>query len=487
MSPLHPRRGARGDGAQGPPNQAEQELLEVCRQIAELAPQKFNTVREAFRYLRPDHNGRVSRSEVCYFFRAYGVERAQADRLFAFFEPSERDDIDCQEFIEFFRQHIHDDEEPGVQGGTGDASACPPVPESCASAAAGSSCAKISNEFHEMLETVKEKAPQKFSHVREALRIVDVDYDGSITRSEMQNFFRAFGIDEMSSDRFFNKMATGGPGGVNYHTFVQVVGPFLDLPGVVAATNPNRPQSARGRPSSARSRPPSAERRPAIGQEGSVKELLESVLSACGSRGLPAAARDSPRAGSCQERRESSRNRSGAQLSARRNCSAPRELSTCDSPRLPGGSVRSNSKQQERLSSRPCSPAPRHASKELPVNENVAFWNEGACHAPVNQMQGNDNVPEKHEQSPPAPPPPGAGRPGRRPMGIQRGSAHVGVQRVAPVPEKAKDFTHMGDLPAEVVTASTRECLMSDRRPVATPMTPVRRPGSRGRPQCQSP
>merc|ERR1719162_577258 len=179
MAPLHPRGGARGNGALGPPSRAEQELIEVCKQVAELAPQKFTNVREAFRYLRPDHNGRVSRSEVQYFFRAYGIEKVQANRLFAFFEPSEKDDIDCQEFIQFFREHIHEnDEEPGLDGGTG-ASACPSVPGTpalAAAAAPGWLCAHISNEFYNMLQQVKEKAPQKFSHVREALRIVDLDY-----------------------------------------------------------------------------------------------------------------------------------------------------------------------------------------------------------------------------------------------------------------------------------------------------------------------
>ena len=50
MTPLHPRSCSRGDGSLGPPSRKEQELREVCRQIAELAPQKFGTVREAHNY-----------------------------------------------------------------------------------------------------------------------------------------------------------------------------------------------------------------------------------------------------------------------------------------------------------------------------------------------------------------------------------------------------------------------------------------------------
>lgn len=513
MSPLHPRRGARGDGSLGPPSRKEQELREVSRQIAELAPQKFATVREAFRYLRPDYAGRVSRSEVCYFFRAYGVERSQANRLFAYFDPSEKDDIDCKEFIEYFRRQIHPEEEPGHPDyALGNTSAGPSTPRAPTSelnaAAAGVLCAQITHEFHYDLEQVRAKAPQRFSHVREALRLVDGDYDGAITRGEMQHFFRAFGVDEMTSDRFFNMLAADGSGGANYHLFVQVVGPFLELPGVVASVQTaSRPQSARSRPSSARSRPSSARSRPPSAQrhldppgstgavkqcdDGEIKSVLESALSSTNPL-LPAVAaqsrkespaiarhrspahrqsREGPLPG-VKEPRESSqsgRDRSRPPLSARKDSKAPPEILVCESPRVPD-SARSDRKPQGMWT-----PAPQGSCKD--------DASKTADNETMISRQGSILVPQKLEQPfeavASAPPPKKAQ--GRRPMGIQRGG-QAGVQHVAAAEQKVKDFTQVAQPQDEIVTVASREALTSGGRRVATP----RRPPSRARNQLES-
>jgi len=474
MTPLHPRGCSRGDGSLGPPNRKEQELREVCRQIAELAPQKFGNVREAFRYLRPDHNGKVTRSEVCYFFRAYGVQRVQADRLFAYFNPSELDDIDCQQFIEYFRTHIlpENDEGTGSDEQPGDESTRSLDGSGIALRAPGGEafCAKMVKEFRAMFEEVRAKAPQKFSHVREALRIVDVDYDGSITRNEMQHFFRAFGIDEMASDKLFNKMEKGGPGGANYHTFVQIVGPFLELPGVVAATQPpSRPQSARSRPGSARSRPQSADRAslpvldspraPAAVVRNDVTDVLESALSTCGSPCFPAlpcggekAAR-SPSLG----RNAPFRKTPYPVMSPRHKSNSPRQsnATSCDSPRLPAP-VRNNGKRPESVSSaRGRSPSPAPAPKAERV---LSARGRSPSPAPKACAIG------------PTPPAPLASRPGRRPAGIQR---------AAPIAEKVKDATN-----AKLRQSEHIEALISGGRPIASPF---RRSGSQGMPQCQTP
>jgi len=530
MSPLHPRRGARDDGSLGPPNSAEQELHKVCRQIAELAPQKFTTVREAFRYLRPDHNGSVSRSQVQYFFRAYGVQREQADRLFAYFEPNESDDIDCQKFIEFFRQQINPEEDAGAQGEGDAASVCPPTPGSSAggwnAAPTDRLGAKLAKDFHYMLEEVKDKAPQKFSHVREALRIVDVDYDGCITRSEMQHFFRAFGIDEMRSDSMFEKMAKGGPGGANYYLFVQVVGPFLDLPGVAAVIQSaksrqesQRPRSAR--PQSARNRLPSADRRPSSRPASRAvspadedrKSVLESALSGAGSACLPALGRPAPEVmlighgtrdevletplstrgskaaasplpaferpstpTSARGSRKGSRERSSSvrahacpQLSARKSPNETGEIasSVCNSPRP--ASVRSNAEPQDSLlSARERPDPPGHTGRpQVQATPRSHKYEQGE-----QVLQGNF----KPQQGPSRPgdvfkpaPPPAVARQGRRPMGIQRDA------------QAAEKQAQVEQYPPEMATA-LKEALTSGDRPVATPS---RRPSSGYRNRAQ--
>lgn len=105
-------------------------------------------------------------------------------------------------------------------------------------------------DFREELEIIQTKAPQRFSHVREVLRIVDGDYDGHISRHEMQHFFRVFGMAEGTADRFFNRLNDICSGGGNYRTFVKHIGPYLELPGTPAAMRPlsstpgSRPNSA---------------------------------------------------------------------------------------------------------------------------------------------------------------------------------------------------------------------------------------------------
>lgn len=468
MSPLHPRRSARGNGALGPPSRKEQELRQVCRQIAELAPQKFTSVREAFRYLRADHNGRVSRSQVLYFFRAYGVQSSQANRLFEYFERSGDDDIDCQEFIEAFRPHIAAQDEPGIEVGSESA------PGSFASPSNSSSMeplvAKIANEFHYTLEEVRVKAPQKFSHVREALRIVDTDYDGCITQTEMRDFFRTFAIDEGVADRFFNRLAKGGPGGANYHTFVQIVAPFMDLPGVVAHSKPpSRPQSADGRPASARRRrlaAPGADN----GQDQPAEVLiLEGALSARGSPCLPALAYhgqkqalespSSARRSNSRQRMQSPRSGSERLCTPRSSRGSREELgegSRASSPSARGHPCQGNT------------PCQREAIRNAPLESERTGPIDHRAHQLVLGNFGDQDVFK--------PMVPSAARHGRRPAGIQPEAPSLAGRsgrRPMGIPvTKAQDVADMGQVKPEMATpvkSIGNAALMSGGRPIASP------------------
>merc|ERR1712048_612175 len=92
------------------------------------------------------------------------------------------------------------------------------------------------SEFQKAFEQVRKKAPQRFSHAREALRILDVDYDGRIERGEMTQFFLAFGVLPETSNKIFDRMALNDT--AEYRSFVNLVGAYLDLPGIVAAMGP---------------------------------------------------------------------------------------------------------------------------------------------------------------------------------------------------------------------------------------------------------
>jgi Ca2+-binding EF-hand superfamily protein len=207
----------------GPDVGEDNGLLEICKLIGQKAAQKFSTVREAFRFINPDHKGRISRSDVHYFFRAYGIDATVADRFLGFLDADARGGVDWKSFVALLRPHIQ--------------------PTSSAPAGAHEEedeleelrLASFQQEFQHVLELVRLKAPQRFSHVREVLRIVDGDYDGFITRQEMQYFFRSFGIHEGVSDHFFDRLG-GGSGRASYAAFVAQVGPYLELPGSEAVT-----------------------------------------------------------------------------------------------------------------------------------------------------------------------------------------------------------------------------------------------------------
>eukprot|EP00929_Paragymnodinium_shiwhaense_P035367 TRINITY_DN19098_c0_g1_i1.p1 TRINITY_DN19098_c0_g1~~TRINITY_DN19098_c0_g1_i1.p1 ORF type:complete len:659 (+),score=120.10 TRINITY_DN19098_c0_g1_i1:52-2028(+) len=274
MSPWHPRRLARGDVCLQECSKEERELHQVCEQIGLLAPQKFSSIREAFRFLRPDHNGQVARSDVRYFFRAYGVDRVQADRLFCLFDKDGTGFADCQTFVAHLRQYIQPDGDwSETAAATSSSSSLPGAgsavsskPATPRSGSGSMQCSQqlnlsaqhaefanelggalVQREFGQVLQLVREKAPGRFANAREALRFVDIDYDGRITRDEVRLFFRAFGIMEDISDRIFDRLAGCFEKDVkatcDYHSFVKVISPYLDLPGIVAASR--RPSSSR--------------------------------------------------------------------------------------------------------------------------------------------------------------------------------------------------------------------------------------------------
>jgi len=89
-------------------------------------------------------------------------------------------------------------------------------------------------ELQPCLELIREKAPKKFSHVREALRPVATHYDGKVDRQQVRSFFRSFDLDGDTADSFFWILANRAPQ-ASYSSFLKHIGPYLDLPGADVA------------------------------------------------------------------------------------------------------------------------------------------------------------------------------------------------------------------------------------------------------------
>lgn len=99
----------------------------------------------------------------------------------------------------------------------------------------------IHQDFRDVLEQIRLKAPRRFSHAREVLRILGSGSssaeDGFLERCQARAFFRAFDLSADRADRFFEHLAAASDHGdtVSYRSFLKHVGPFIELPGIEAA------------------------------------------------------------------------------------------------------------------------------------------------------------------------------------------------------------------------------------------------------------
>jgi len=245
-----------------PEERRDHELRQICEQIGLKAAQKFSTVRQAFRYLDADHDGKISRSEMQYFFRAYNFPDQIADRFYDRLDHDGSGEVEYSEFMKYIAPYV----QPAQFGAnhsmpewcsSSNASTRTPSPLGCTSQlaadgdhlAAPASQAGIGPEIQATLEFIGTKSKEKFSHARKVFRCVDCNDDGSISRKEMRYFFRVFNLSEDKADKVFDHLAHCPSEEVNYHEFVRFLGPFLDLPGTQAAMlqrpdaqpAPNRP------------------------------------------------------------------------------------------------------------------------------------------------------------------------------------------------------------------------------------------------------
>jgi len=224
----------------GPQEREDHELRAICEQIGLKAAQKFSTVREAFRYLDDDHDGKISRSEMQYFFRAYNFPNQTADRFFDRLDHDGSGEVEYSEFMKYVAPYVQPepvvtscDSSPECSSGE---STRAPSPLDCTSQ-------PCDPEIQAILDFIGHKSKQKFSHAREVFRCVDCNDDGRISREEMRYFFRVFNMPESRADRVFDHIAGLGSGDVKYYEFVRFLGPFLDLPGTAAAMQ-QRPEGS---------------------------------------------------------------------------------------------------------------------------------------------------------------------------------------------------------------------------------------------------
>lgn len=224
----------------GSEEKMDHQLQSICEQIGLKAAEKFSTVRQAFRYLDADHDGKISRSEMQYFFRAYNFSSETADRLFDRLDRDASGEVEYSEFMKYVAPYVQPDHAVSCHsspGGSSRASTRTPSPLGCTSQPSPDPAASLDVDLREMLDFIGEKAKQKFSHAREVFRCVDCNDDGRISQGELRYFCRVFNLPEAKADKLFHHLVGATPGStdINYHDFVCFLGPHLELPGAAAA------------------------------------------------------------------------------------------------------------------------------------------------------------------------------------------------------------------------------------------------------------
>jgi Ca2+-binding EF-hand superfamily protein len=225
----------------------DHELRSVCEAIGLKAAQKFSTVRQAFRYLDADHDGKISRSEMQYFFRAYNFAGDTADRFFNKLDHDNSGEVEYAEFMKYVAPYVQPEAVITCESTnecSSNASTRTPSPTSSTGQPTANSERGVPPDVQSSLTFIGQKAEEKFSHARGVFRCVDCNDDGRISRGEMRYFFRVFNRSEADADKVYEHLANGTSGDVDYYAFVGLLGPFLSLPGTAAAMS-QRPEGSR--------------------------------------------------------------------------------------------------------------------------------------------------------------------------------------------------------------------------------------------------
>jgi len=219
------------------PENIPAELRKICQLIGEKAPQRFRTVREAFRFVDADHDGKVDRREIQCFFRVFNIPEDAANKMFDYLDKDGNDSVDYNEFVQHFGPYI----QPGYRL----PERLPPAPsrKPRAMSLQEPQTARTSREHNKghpdlekMLRVVTEKAAVKWRKARECFRYVDADLMGFVTRDEVRRFLGHFGLPNYVADTLFRQLDLDKDGKVDYREFVDYFSPYIQ-PGLVVKRN----------------------------------------------------------------------------------------------------------------------------------------------------------------------------------------------------------------------------------------------------------
>eukprot|EP00441_Pelagodinium_beii_P027154 CAMPEP_0197660956 /NCGR_PEP_ID=MMETSP1338-20131121/51160_1 /TAXON_ID=43686 ORGANISM="Pelagodinium beii, Strain RCC1491" /NCGR_SAMPLE_ID=MMETSP1338 /ASSEMBLY_ACC=CAM_ASM_000754 /LENGTH=594 /DNA_ID=CAMNT_0043238419 /DNA_START=7 /DNA_END=1791 /DNA_ORIENTATION=- len=216
--------------------QFDREFQGTMRIIGRKIEERFGSAQAAFRFVDGDRSGAITRSETRYFFRAFNLPQEIADKFHDAIDTNRSGEISVQEFCSCLAPYVKSDAEskktfrrqapetPDLLG--------PPVnhqSDPSKTAWMKEVNSDFRTELRKLMQDMGDKIPLKFKHVRDAFRVLDLERNGRITRSEMRAFFRGFGHPEDVADRVFDLVDQEGQGEIDFAAFMShfdsVLGP----------------------------------------------------------------------------------------------------------------------------------------------------------------------------------------------------------------------------------------------------------------------
>mmetsp|Transcript_37627 Transcript_37627/g.99534 ORF Transcript_37627/g.99534 Transcript_37627/m.99534 type:complete len:308 (+) Transcript_37627:3-926(+) len=202
-----PPRTERHHYGSDPNAELKTELRELFKDLGRKLAFKFKHMRDAFRMLDLERNGRITRQEMRSFFRGFGHDEILADRIYDLLVDPDTDAVDFGEFMQQFEVVLG----PGFRC----AQRAPLIQVSDPS---------LSKEVNDIAIMIKDRMTTKYKRVSDAFRSLDLDKSGKISLWEMSIFLRQFGLPPEMAAKFFRALDEDGSGEIPYNHFVNLFG-----------------------------------------------------------------------------------------------------------------------------------------------------------------------------------------------------------------------------------------------------------------------
>jgi Ca2+-binding EF-hand superfamily protein len=223
--------GRRGLESEAPPL-SDKEYNKMVNEIGLSAAKKHTSVRKAFCEMDEDKNGYITSDEVAKFLRGFGYpNQACSDRFFNYLDRNNSGSIDYDEFVGVFAPYIQPAKGAGesilpgkhspspalhVSKGFHDPFSLESLPTARAPPIKAAPNHMVAKEIKHIVASINGKAEEKLGSIRKALRTVEKDSAGNVSRDGMKKFLRNYGVqDNATSDKFFNSLDSDGNGFLN--------------------------------------------------------------------------------------------------------------------------------------------------------------------------------------------------------------------------------------------------------------------------------